>query len=103
MPELQTKGWQELYQDALLESDSGRLPALLDEAENAIQLRLITLSANSEETREWNDLNVAQYFLGLLRIVGTRADEMLPMLTLLNKGTLEFRDGNVTGSHSHHS
>jgi hypothetical protein len=103
MADLQKKGWQELYQDALLESDSHRLLARLDRAESAIQLRLTTLSANSKETREWNDLNVALYFLGLLRIVGTNADAMLPMATLLRKGTSEFRDRRLTGPPSHRS
>ena len=100
MPELQRKGWQELYQDALLESDHDRLSGLLNEAENAVQLRLMDLSDGAKATREWNDLNVALYFLGLLRIVGANAEATVPIATLLNKGGPEFRNGDAAASSS---
>ena len=63
--------WPTLYREALLESDSSRLPARIDEAHKAIQLRARELwYGGSPETRERHDLDAAVRFLGLLRSVG---------------------------------
>jgi hypothetical protein len=60
--------WPELYRQALLESDRGRLPARIDEASEAIRRRARELwYAGSPETRERRDLDAALHFLGLLR------------------------------------
>jgi hypothetical protein len=60
--------WPELYRQALLESDRGRLPARIDEASEAIRRRARELwYAGSAETRERRDLDAALHFLGLLR------------------------------------
>ena len=65
------KGWPELYRGALLESDPGRLPARIEEAQRAIQHRARELwYAGAPETRERHDLDAAVRFLGLLRTVG---------------------------------
>ena len=64
--------WPELYRQALLESDSGRLLARIDEASDAIRCRSRELwYAGSNETKERHALDSALYFLGLLRAVGT--------------------------------
>jgi len=68
------RSWPELYREVILESDRGRLPALIDEASDAIRCRSRELwYAGSPETMERHDLDSALYFLGLLRRV--RADE----------------------------
>ena len=64
--------WPELYRQALLESDSGRLLARIDEASDAIRCRSRDLwYAGSPETSERHALDSALYFLGLLRMIGT--------------------------------
>ena len=66
------RSWPELYRQAILESDSGRLPARIDEASEAIRHRARELwYGGSPETRERRDLDAALRFLGLLRMVGT--------------------------------
>jgi hypothetical protein len=60
--------WPELYRQALLESDRGRLSARIDEASEAIRRRARELwYAGSPETRERRDLDAALHFLGLLK------------------------------------
>jgi hypothetical protein len=64
--------WPELYRQAILESDSGRLLARIDEASDAVRRRSRELwYAGSNETKERQALDSALYFLGLLRMVGT--------------------------------
>jgi hypothetical protein len=64
--------WPELYRQALLESDSGKLLARIDEASDAIRCRSRELwYAGSPEIKERHALDSALYFLGLLRTVGT--------------------------------
>ena len=63
--------WPELYRQAILESDRGRLSARIEEASTAIRRRSRELwYAGSPETRERRDLDSALRFLGLLRMVG---------------------------------
>jgi hypothetical protein len=63
--------WPELYRQAILESDRGRLPAWIEEASEAIRRRSRELwYAGSPESRERRDLDSALRFLGLLRMVG---------------------------------
>lgn len=63
--------WPELYRQAILESDRGRLPARIDEASEAIRRRSRELwYSGSPETRKRRDLDAALRFLGLLRMVG---------------------------------
>jgi hypothetical protein len=65
------RSWPELYRQALMESDRGRLSARIDEAQNAIRCRARELwYAGSPETRERHDLDASLRFLGLLRMVG---------------------------------
>jgi hypothetical protein len=64
--------WPRLYRRALLESDSGRLLARIDEASDAIRCRSRELwYAGSPETQERHALDSALHFLGLLRRVAT--------------------------------
>jgi len=65
------KGWRELFQDVLSKSSPKRLIDRVDEAESAIQRRLLDLAIDWQQTKEWNELNVALYFLRLLRIIRT--------------------------------
>lgn len=66
--------WTELYREALLESDSGRILARIDEASDAIRCRSRELwYAGSPETRERHALDWALQCLDLLRTIG--ADE----------------------------
>jgi hypothetical protein len=65
--------WPELYRQAILESDRGRLPARIEQAREAIRRRSRELwYAGSPETRERRDLDSALRFLGLLRLVGAK-------------------------------
>ena len=62
----------ELYRQALLESDSDRLLARIDEASGAIRCRSRELwYAGSLDTKERRALDSALHFLGLLRMIGT--------------------------------
>lgn len=71
--------WPELYRQALLESDSGRLLARIDEASDAIRCRSRELwYAGSPETQERHALDSALHFLGLLRMVGTDEGKRQP-------------------------
>ena len=64
--------WPELYRQALLEPDNGRLLDRIDEASEAIRCRSRELwYAGSPVTQERHALDSALYFLGLLRMVGT--------------------------------
>ena len=64
--------WPELYRQALLGSDSGRLLVQIDEASDAIRCRSRELwYAGSLETSERHALDSALYFLGLLRMFST--------------------------------
>lgn len=67
-----SRRWPELYRQALLEPDSGRMLARVDEASEAIRCRSRELwYAGSPETKERHSLDSALYFLGLLRTIGT--------------------------------
>ncbi len=69
MPPIPSK-WPELYRQALLEEDPGKLPARIEMAQRAIQHRARELwYAGSPETRERQDLEAAVRFLGLLKSV----------------------------------
>lgn len=63
--------WPELYRQALLESDSGRILARIDKASEAIRCRSRELwYAGSRETKERHALDSALHLLGLLRTIG---------------------------------
>ena len=69
--------WPELYREALFESDHHRLPARIEEAQNAILCRVRELFyAGSPETRERRDLDAALHFLGLLRMTVARSEAL---------------------------
>jgi len=69
-----SRHWTELYRRALLESDSGRILARIDEASDAIRCHSRELwYAGSTETKERHALDSALHFLELLRAIG--ADE----------------------------
>jgi len=69
-----SRHWTELYRKALLEPESARLLARIDEACDAIRCRSRELwYAGSSETRERHALDSALHFLALLRTIG--ADE----------------------------
>jgi hypothetical protein len=71
--------WPELYRQALLESDSGRLLARIDKASDAIRCRARELwYAGSPETKERHALDSALYFLSLLRMVATGEGKRRP-------------------------
>jgi hypothetical protein len=60
--------WQQLYREALLESDPTRALARIEEAHKAVQRRALELgNGGSPETKERHELDAALYFLGLLR------------------------------------
>jgi len=62
--------WPELYRQAILESDLGRLPERIEKAQSAIQRRARELwYAGSPETRERRALDAAIRLLRLLRMV----------------------------------
>lgn len=66
-----SKNWPALYREAVLESERGRLPARIDEANTAIQCRVRELwYAGSPETKERRELDAALRFLRLLKMVG---------------------------------
>lgn len=63
--------WRELYREALLESDPTRMPARIEQASKAIQLRALELwNMGSPETRERHELDSALHFLSLLTMIG---------------------------------
>ncbi len=67
--------WCELYRQALLESDTTKLQARIEQAEKAIQERARELwYSESPQTREQHDLDAALRFLGLLRSVVMNGD-----------------------------
>jgi hypothetical protein len=66
--------WPELYRQAILEPDRTLLPSRIDVAREAIQHRARQLwYSGGSETKERRDLDVAMYFLGLLRKLETDA------------------------------
>jgi hypothetical protein len=68
--------WRVLYRDALLEEDPTKARPRVDEAYEAIEHRLKELE-NSPETLELRELNLAHYFLSLLRLAGPQRAEDL--------------------------
>ena len=66
-----SRHWTELYRKALLEPESGKVLARIDEASDAIRCRSRELwYAGSTETGERHALDSALHFLGLLRTIG---------------------------------
>jgi hypothetical protein len=63
--------WRDLYRDALLEPDPITARPRVDKAYQAVEHRLEELK-NSPETLEIRELNVALYFLSLLRLAGPK-------------------------------
>ena len=68
-----SKNWLTLYREAVLEPDPKKSKARIVQAQRAIDLRARELwYAKSPETAERRQLETAQNFLGLLRMI---ADE----------------------------
>ena len=66
-----SRRWTELYRKALLEPESGRILASIDDACDAIRCRSRELwYAGATETEERHALDSALHFLGLLRTTG---------------------------------
>jgi hypothetical protein len=68
----QNKNWTELYRRALFEEDRDKLPALLEQAHQAVQARVRELwyspmEFQSISDKERRELDAAAYFLGLLQ------------------------------------
>jgi hypothetical protein len=70
------QNWRDLYRDALLEPDPLKARPQVDKAYQAIEHRLQELW-NSPETLEIRELNLALYFLSLLRLAGLNGVEDL--------------------------
>jgi hypothetical protein len=68
--------WRDLYRDALREEDPIKARPRVDKAYQAIEHRLQELE-NSPETLEIRELNLALYFLSLLRFAGSTPREDL--------------------------
>lgn len=80
---LRQNDWQALYRETLLESDSTRLPVLIEQAHRAVLSRALELwYSGSQATKELDELDAALYFLSLLKelrsskdLVPDRSDE----------------------------
>lgn len=69
--------WAELYRRALFEEDRNKLPLLLEQAHQAVQVRVRELwysptCGQNITDRERNELHAAAYYLGLLRSLEAR-------------------------------
>ncbi|HET7208924.1 MAG TPA: hypothetical protein VFI95_20265 [Terriglobales bacterium] len=69
--------WAELYRKALFEEDRDKLPALLEQAFQAVQERVRELwyspsGAQSVAENERRELDAAAYYLGLLKSLESR-------------------------------
>jgi len=91
--------WPELYRQAILESDLGRLPERIEKAQSAIQRRARELwYAGSPETRERRALDAAVRFLRLLKMVrsnkggGRKKHRGPPQIYGARNRTLSIRD-----------
>ena len=62
--------WRDLYRDALLEPDPIKAHPRIETAYDVIGARVRELQANSVQTEEIRELNIALYFLSLLRYIG---------------------------------
>ncbi len=62
-----SKGWRQLYQDALFEVDMSKLPAKIDMASNAVQAKLRRVAELREDSSQRNDLLDALQTLEALR------------------------------------
>jgi hypothetical protein len=76
MSNLTEQNWRDLYRDALEESDPIKARPRVDKAYQAIEHRLEELE-NSPETLEIRELNIALYFLSLLRLATPKRAEDL--------------------------
>jgi len=62
--------WTQLYRRALFEGDRNKLPRMLEQAHQAVQLRVSELRCSAtqdQNKKERRDLDVAAHYLGLLR------------------------------------
>ena len=73
----QNDNWTELYRRALFEEDRDKLPALLEQAHQAVQARVRELWYSPTEwqnvcEKERRELDAAAYYLGLLKSLEVR-------------------------------
>ena len=73
----QKENWTELYRRALFEEDHDKLPALLEQAHQAVQARVRELWYSPAECqnmceKERRELDAAAYYLGLLKSLEAR-------------------------------
>ena len=70
MPAVQARSqsmWKQVYQDAVLELDSGFLPSKLEAARKAIEDRLSELRSGGGTRREFMELGDAQRTISILQ------------------------------------
>ena len=73
----QNENWTELYRRALFEEDREKLPALLEQAQQAVQARVLQLwyspvDSQSLSEKERRELDAAAYYLGILKSLEAR-------------------------------
>jgi hypothetical protein len=68
MPDSYTPLWKQMYEKALRESDTEKLTALVNAAEEALVLRYKELRNDADHDKEWHEIEAAKADLLVIKI-----------------------------------